>query len=134
MESDTKVTNVHVLLRDRCIAIPILIHSPNYESTNLKKIIIKILFFLDRPECGKMAKATSPRIAASGVGPSRCGFIVDLNGIKAGSRKDVKGFCESVLGVPIATSTIQKIIDRASEAIAPAYHKIGDEARSAHCN
>jgi hypothetical protein len=63
-----------------------------------------------------------------------CAFIAELSGIKAMSRTDVKGFCESVLGIPIATGTIQKIIDRTSEAIAPAYQRFGEIARSAHCN
>ena len=86
------------------------------------------------PDCGKKLKATLPPSAASGYGPRMCAFIAELSGIKAMSRKDVKGFCESVLGIPIATGTIQKIIDRAAKAIAPAYQKIGDVARSAHCN
>jgi transposase len=86
------------------------------------------------PECGKTAKATLPHAVSSGYGPRMCAFIAELSGIKAMSRTDVKGFCESVLGIPIATGTIQKIIDRTSEAIAPAYQRFGEIARSAHCN
>lgn len=40
----------------------------------------------------------------------------------------------SVLDIPIATGTIQKIVDRCSQAIAPAYERIGQVARSAECN
>ena len=86
------------------------------------------------PDCGKTAKATLPNAVSSGYGPRMCAFIAELSGIKAMSRTDVKGFCESVLGIPIATGTIQKIIDRTSEAIAPAYQRFGEIARSAHCN
>jgi len=61
-------------------------------------------------------------------------LIGELSGITAMSRNDVKQLCESVLGIPIATGTIQKIIDRVSAAIAPAYDQIGQAARSSHCN
>ena len=50
------------------------------------------------------------------------------------SRNDVKQLCESVLGIPIATGTIQKIVDRASNAILPVYEAIGNVARSSECN
>jgi len=86
------------------------------------------------PNCGETAKATLPDNARSGYGPRLCALIAELSGIKAMSRCDVKGFCESVLGIPIATGTIQKIIDRVSEAIAPAYDQIGQVARSSYCN
>jgi len=86
------------------------------------------------PDCAQTAKAVLPQGEKTGYGPRMCAFIAELSGIKAMSRKDVSGFCESVLGISIATGTIQKIIDRTSEAIAPAYQKIGQEARSAYCN
>ncbi len=41
------------------------------------------------------------------------------------SRNDVKQFCESMLQVPIATRTIQNIIDRNSVALLPVYDSIG---------
>ena len=41
---------------------------------------------------------------------------------------------QSVLGVPISTGAIQKIIDRSSKAIKPAYEKIGDIARKSSVN
>ena len=54
--------------------------------------------------------------------------------IKAMSRSDVKLLCESVLGIRIATGTIQKILDHSSEAIRPTYDAIGEVARSSDCN
>jgi transposase len=86
------------------------------------------------PNCGKTVKATLPPAVSTGYGPRLCAFIAELSGTKAMSRADVKQLCESVLGIPIATGTIQKIIDRSAEAIKPAYEHIGQVARSAHCN
>lgn len=86
------------------------------------------------PRCGMTVKARLPHAVKSGYGPRMCALVAELSGIKAMSRKDVKDFCESVLAIPIATGTIQKILDRASEAIAPAYQRIGQAARSAECN
>ena len=86
------------------------------------------------PGCGKTIKATLPDDARSGYGPRLCALVAELSGIKAMSRLDVKGFCESVLGIPISTGTIQKIIDRVSDAIAPSYVRIGQIARSSRCN
>jgi len=60
--------------------------------------------------------------------------IPELSGTKGMSRNDVKNLCESVLGINISTGAIQKVIDRASEALAPAYEKIGQTARSSKCN
>ena len=86
------------------------------------------------PECGKVAKASLPSRFRTGYGPRLSAFVAELSGVKAMSRQDVKQLCESVLGISIATGTIQKIIDRASEAIAPAYELIGQRARSSECN
>ena len=86
------------------------------------------------PECGKTVKAGLPTQVRSGYGPRLSAFVAELSGIKAMSRNDVKQLCESVLGIPIATGTVQKIIDRASEAIAPAYEHIGSIARGSECN
>jgi transposase len=86
------------------------------------------------PECGKTVKASLPKNICSGYGPRLSALIAELSGIKAMSRNDVHQLCESVLGISIATGTIQKIIDRASEAIAPAHEHIGRIARGCACN
>ena len=94
-------------------------------------------FVLNRcrcPRCGKTAKAKLPSEAATGYGPRLSALVAELSGIKAMSRNDVKKLCHSVLGLRLATGTIQKIVDRASEAIAPAWWRIGRIARSAECN
>jgi transposase len=89
-----------------------------------------ILQQCDCPNCGKTVKAQLPPEKATGYGPRFTALIGELSGIKAMSRKDVKQFCESVLQIPISTGTIQKIIDRNSEALLPVYEGIGQIARS----
>jgi len=86
------------------------------------------------PRCGRIVKAQLPPEARTGYGPRLSAFIAELSGLKAMSRADVQSLCASVLGLPIATGTIQKIIDRASAALAPAYQKIADTARGAEVN
>ena len=86
------------------------------------------------PACGKTVKAGLPEEERSGYGPRLSALIAELSGIKAMSRKDVQQLCHSVLGLPIATGTIQKIVDRASEAIRPTYDTIARVARTSRCN
>lgn len=86
------------------------------------------------PGCGKTVKASLPEEQRFGYGPRLSAMIAELSGIKAMSRKDVQQLCHSVLGLPIATGTIQKIVDRASEAIKPAYDTIAGVARTSRCN
>lgn len=86
------------------------------------------------PRCGKTVKAQLPQEAQTGYGPRLSAFIAELSGIKAMSRADVQSLCASVLGLPIATGTIQKIVDRASAALAPAYQKMAGVARGAEVN
>ena len=59
------------------------------------------------PHCGKLVKAKEPDEAKTGgYGPRLSALIVELSGIKAMSRVEVKKLCESVLNLPIATGTI----------------------------
>jgi transposase len=46
----------------------------------------------------------------------------------------VQEFCTSVLGVPISRGTIQRMVDRVSEAITPHYEAIAAKARRAPVN
>jgi transposase len=93
-----------------------------------------ILQQCDCPNCGKTAKATLPSDVSTGYGPRFTALIGELSGIKAMSRNDVKQLCESVLGIPIATGTIQKLVDRTSNALLPVYEHIGRIARRFWCN
>ena len=55
-------------------------------------------------------------------------LIAELSGMQAVSRKSVQEFIGSVFGMAISTGAIQKVIDRVSSAIEPAYERIGQEA------
>jgi transposase len=57
-------------------------------------------------------------------------LIAELSGMQGTSRKAVTQFLRSVFGLAISTGAVQKVIDRVSQAIAPAYEKIGETARS----
>lgn len=119
---------------DMCQMDPFYTH----QHIELPKIEMEINHFIlhrcNCPECGKTVKACLPAEVRSGYGPRLSAFVAELSGIKAMSRNDVKQLCESVLGFPIATGTIQKIIDRASESLVPVYEQIGHTARSSMCN
>lgn len=137
-------TRVHPLLPERCtcghsdfngLAMATFYTHQRIEMPEPKMDIIHfVLNQCDCPNCGKTVKAKPPSSARAGFGPRLSAFIAELSGIKGMSRNDVKNLCESVLGINISTGAIQKMIDRTSEAIAPAYEKIGRMARSSECN
>ena len=93
-----------------------------------------VLHKCDCPVCGKTVKASLPENIHGGYGPRLCAFIAELSGTKGMSRRDVQQLIQSVLNIPIATGTIQKIVDRSSEAILPVYEMIGNQARRSWCN
>lgn len=109
-----------------------------HQHVELPKIEMEVTHYvLNRcrcPQCGKTAKAALPPDVSTGYGPRFCALVAELSGIKAMSRTDVQAFCHSVLDLPVSTGAIQKIVDRASEAIAPAWNGFGRLARSAQCN
>jgi transposase len=109
-----------------------------HQHIELQRIPLNISHFVLNkcacPECGKTVKASLPASVCTGYGPRLSAFIGELSGLNGMSRKDVKRLCGSVLGLPISTGAIQKIIDRVSLALEPAYQAIGRIARSAKCN
>lgn len=86
------------------------------------------------PCCGKANKAAVPKEHRTGFGPRISGMIAQMAGNMGDSRTIVQDFCSSVLGFHISLGAIQKVIDRASEAIKPHYETIGKEARQASVN
>lgn len=109
-----------------------------HQHIELPKIEMEVSHYIlhqcDCPNCGRTVKAKLPPDKSTGYGPRLTAFIGELSGIKAMSRNDVKGLCESMLGIPIATGTIQKIVDRTSMALLPVYELIGRIARQVWCN
>ena len=84
--------------------------------------------------CGQTVKATLAPEIRSGYGPRFSALMAELSGTEGMSRQAVQRFCSSVLDVPISVGGIQKILDRASEAIKPVYERIGRIARTCGVN
>ena len=137
-------TESHWLIPERCSCgqaqfdpqkmQPFYVH----QHIELPKIEMQVGHYIlqqcDCPNCGRTVKATLPCDVSTGYGPRFTAFIGELSGIKAMSRNDVKQLCESVLGIGIATGTIQKLVDRTSNALLPVYNRIGRIARRFWCN
>jgi transposase len=84
--------------------------------------------------CGKVSRALVPPENRTGYGPRLSAVIAELAGNHGDSRGTIQHFCASVLGFSLSLGAIQKILDRASEAIAPHYEAIGNQARQAAVN
>lgn len=78
-------------------------------------------------QCGRSVSAKLPQFF--GYGPRMSALIAELSGMQAVSRQAVQQFLSSVLGLSISTGAIQKVLDRVSCAIEPAYERIGQTAR-----
>jgi transposase len=86
------------------------------------------------PQCGRLLKAPLPEAHRYGYGPRLTALIGELSGSQRASRSAVQEFCTSVLGIPMSRGTIQRAVDRVSEAITPHYEAIAWEARTAKVN
>jgi transposase len=85
-------------------------------------------------ECGKVVKAKVPDDKRIGYGPRICAVVIELVGVHGDSRRGVQDFFASVFGLSVSQGAIQKIIDRATEALKPHYDAIGQVARNAPVN
>jgi len=85
-------------------------------------------------KCGKVVKGQLPRERQTGYGPRLSALIAEVSGVQGNSRETVRTFCQSVLGFSISSGAIQKVIDRASEALSPAYDKLGEITRNSEAN
>jgi transposase len=61
-------------------------------------------------------------------------FIGELSGPQRDNRSAVQEFCTTVLGIPMSRGTIQRAVDRVSEAITPHDEAIAGKARGAKVN
>jgi transposase len=108
-----------------------------HQHIELPEIMMDVTHFIlhkGKCQCGKTAKARVPTEFSSGYGPRLSAVIAELSGSHGASRQSVQDFCQSVLGLDISTGAIQRIIDRASEAILPIYNAIGNQARQEKVN
>ncbi|MCP3889867.1 MAG: IS66 family transposase [Desulfobulbaceae bacterium] len=85
-------------------------------------------------QCGNVVKANLPNDRRTGYGPRLSALIAEISGINGNSRETVRTFCQSVLNFSISTGAIQKVIDRASEALRPVHERIGNIARNSEIN
>ena len=114
--------------------------SPYYthQVIELPEIEMEVTHFVlhkgECPCCGKLNKAVVPKEHRTGFGPRLSAMIAQMAGNMGDSRTIIQDFCSSVLGFHISLGAIQKVIDRASEAIKPHYENIGNEARQSSVN
>src|SRR4029453_14667955 len=81
------------------------------------------------PQCGRLLKAPLPEEHRYGYGPRLTALIGELSGAQRDRPSAGQQFFTSVLGVPISRGTIQRMVDRVSEAITPHYEAIAAKAR-----
>jgi transposase len=109
-----------------------------HQHIELPKIQMDITHYIlqrcNCPNCGRTVKAQLPQDKTTGYGPRFTAFVGELSGIKAMSRIAVQQLCSSILGISIASGTIQKLVDRTSLSILPIYTRIGQVARGFRCN
>lgn len=132
-------TETRQMLRQcRCTEFDGLEPYYTHQHIELPKIVMEITHYVLLKghclSCGKINKGYVPLEHRTGYGPRFCALIVELAGIAGNSRDMVRTFCASVLEVPISLGAIQKVIDRASEAIKPHYEAIRDKARASRVN
>lgn len=84
----------------------------------------------DCTACGKKCRGTVPEGFQVGYGERLTALIGELSGSQRCSRRSVKEFVESVLGIPISVGGIQLCVDRVSRAILPYYEAIAARAHS----
>lgn len=84
--------------------------------------------------CGKMVKAHIPHELRTGFGPRLSAVVAELAGNHGDSRRGVRDFLFSVLGIPISQGGVQNILDRVSQSLAPHYESIGEVVHSSPVN
>ena len=84
--------------------------------------------------CGKICRGTIPEGFHVGYGERFTALVGELSGSQRCSRRSVKEFIESVLGIPISIGGIQRCVDRVSEAILPYYEAFAAKARCSKVN
>ena len=82
--------------------------------------------------CGQLLKAEVPSHHVSGYGPRLTALVGELSAMHRSSRRLIQDFCHSVLHLPISLGGVQKVIDRASQAIVPHDEAIAALARQAN--
>ena len=99
-----------------------------HQHIELPEIVMQVRHFLlykgECAACGKTVGGRVPDEFRTGFGARFTALVAELSGMDGSSRGTVRQFIRSVLGVPISAGAVQKIIDRASEAVAPHYEAV----------
>ena len=105
-----------------------------HQQIELPEIELKVIHYvLHKGCCSRCGRSVSAKLDSPqrpGYGPRMSALIAELSGMQGVSRLAVQQFLSSVLGVSISTGALQKVIDRVSNSIEPAYDRIGQVARS----
>jgi transposase len=109
-----------------------------HQVIELPKIELSVEHFvLDRakcPVCGKTVKMTVPHEHRTVFGPRLSASIVELVGAHGDSRRAAQEYLFSVFGLNVSQGAIQKIVDRASNALLPHYETIKGIAHQSSFN
>jgi transposase len=123
-----------------CGCHEILNQRPFYTHQHIEfpKIEMQVTHFLlmegECKDCGRKCRSMVPEGFEVGFGERFTALVGELSGSQRCSRRSVKEFIGSVLGVPISVGGIQRCVDRVSEAILPYYEAIAARARSSKVN
>lgn len=85
-------------------------------------------------DCGAITRPVLPTPFETGFGPCATTLAVALTGLFPATRRAVRDFFRHVLNIPIDLGTVQKLVDRGSQAIVPLYNAVGELARKAPVN
>ena len=84
-------------------------------------------------QCGHTVSGTVPEEHVQRFGPRISAFIAYLDSLGV-TRRQIQEILQDVLGIPISQGGIQKVIDRASDAIVPHNELIAEGGRNCEIN
>jgi len=109
-----------------------------HQEVELPKVALDVNHFILHegpcPSCGLVVKAQVPAGHETGHGPEISALIAELAGVHGNSRNTIRSLLRSVWGYKVSAGAIQKVIDRASEAIKGHYDAIAGAARRSIIN
>jgi transposase len=105
-----------------------------HQHIELPEIPVQVTHFIlqegECTVCGKTCRGKVPEGFQVGYGERLTALVGELSGAQRCSRRSVKEFMQSVLGIPISVGGIQLCVDRVSQAILPYYDAIAARARN----
>lgn len=135
-------TEVHDILPEKCTCGCTDLEDQgiyyNHQEVDLPKIYLIVRHFLLHlgrcTSCGKKIKAQVPTGHDTGYGPRLSGLIALLSGDHGDSRETVQRFCQQFLGLHISLGAVQKVLNRASQAIKPHYEALREQVYQSSVN